>query len=100
LGTCQWLRRTKKNVAIRADASCRVQMDPAALTAFEVNRSRSRKAQVLGDEDVLRKHSRTVEVVQYVGGERCRSEAVLLRDSRQVLSDVGWGIRLAGGSVR
>ena len=70
LSSRQRLRRAKRNVAIRADASRRVQVNPAALAAFEVDRSGPRKAQVLGNEDVLREHARAVEVVQHVAGER------------------------------
>src|SRR5262249_53871275 len=76
-----------------------MQVDSTALTAFEINGAGSRKAEVLGNQDVLRKRARAVDVVQYVRGESCRREAVQLRNGSQVLSDVSGGVRLASSSM-
>jgi hypothetical protein len=76
LGSRQQLPRAKPDMAIGADASCGMEVNPAALWALEVDRSRTCETEVLRDEDVLSEHACAGQVVQYVGGERRGGKAV------------------------
>ena len=92
--------RRKRDLAIRTDATGRVEVDAAALRALVIRQRRTHEAEILDYEDVLGKGTGCVQVGQHISRECLKDKTVLLGNRGEVLHDVSRRIRLAIRAVR